>query len=97
MRTTIWFNSILLIFLLFIATGDTFLPNPLNNMSKNVRKTLNRGLINWVITENNKDNKEAKEKLITQPSKSKKKILEYPGTFFDRALEEAERQTNAVE
>lgn len=97
MRTQIWFNTLLLIALLFIATGDSFLPQPLNGISKNVRKTINKAMIDWVITEDNKDVKEAKDKGIIQPEKKKEKILQSPGEFFDRALEEAERQTNAIE
>ncbi|ACK67732.1 hypothetical protein PCC8801_3782 [Rippkaea orientalis PCC 8801] len=96
MRSKIWFNTILLIGLLFIALGDSLLPQPLKNMSKNTRKTLNKAMINWVIVEEVEAVKTPVDQLIKTSPNQDKKIFHKPGTLFDRALEEAEKQTNVT-
>ncbi len=97
MRLPIWFNTGLLFGLLFIAIGDSFLPKPLSNISLSVRKTLNKAMIDWATYEEKKEAQESLDKPIKQPKKSNKKRFESPGEFFDRVLEEAERETNAID
>lgn len=90
MRLKYWFDLGYLGILIFIGFGDSFLPKPLSTHSKNIREEIHQTIISWVSDDHKKDS----EDLIENPIIKEKVILESPDNFFERALEEAENQTN---
>jgi hypothetical protein len=77
---------VFLLGLLFISLGDTFLPKPLSTYSARTRNQINQMLISAA----GQQAKPTADKL-----KNSRYAKENVGTFFDRALEEAEKQGKA--
>ncbi len=81
---------VLLITLVFINLGDTLFSGSMGRFSQNTRNTLNQ----LVLKLSQPKDKETTEKVSEKSDKPKKTLTD---EYFDRALEEAEKQTNAIE
>ncbi|MGK7932139.1 MAG: hypothetical protein AB4041_11995 [Microcystaceae cyanobacterium] len=80
----------LIIVLTFLNLGDTLLPSSVGRFSKKTRDFLNKLTLEMTLPEKTSPSPTSEE----IPAESKKSLTD---EYFDRALEEAEKQANAVE
>ncbi len=74
----------------FILLGDKVLPKSLGNASANRRETIYKTVSKFIAQEQ----EEFKRLKETDKNPKYKVKMKTPGEYFDRALEEAEQQTN---
>lgn len=89
MRPQNLFLTLLLFAFIFISIGDQFLPPSLARISTDTRTRLNQ-LLKTPIAKTNSPSSP-----VSEPSPTPRKS--YTDAYFDRALEKAEKMTNAVE
>ncbi|MEA5536294.1 hypothetical protein [Crocosphaera sp. XPORK-15E] len=82
-------NVSLVLALAFIFLGDKVLPKSLGTVSQNTRTTLHKSIAKF-ISEEKQDFTSLKGGEATTKVKFNK-----PGTYFERTVNEAEKQTNA--
>lgn len=76
----------------FILLGDKILPKSLANASANTRERIYKTVTNFMAEE-----KEEFQRLKGADRNPKYKVkMEKPGEYFDRALEDAEKETNST-
>ncbi len=76
----------------FILLGDKVLPKSLGNVSLNTRETIYQTFTKFIT-----DEKEEFKRLKGTDRNPKYKVkMEKPGEYFDRALEDAEKETNST-
>jgi Sec-independent protein translocase protein TatA len=86
------FNGTLVLAVAFILLGDKVLPKSLGNVSSNTRNTIHKTVTEFIAEEKEIFNRGKGEK---KTAKIKTKFMK-PGTYFDQAVDEAEKQTNAT-
>ena len=89
-RLGIIFNLSLVLVLSFIFLGDKILPKVLAESSVNTRITIHKAIAKFVANEK----KEFSRLKGGETTKKREFKLHKPGTYFDKAVNEAEKQTN---
>ncbi len=86
------FNVTLVLAIAFILLGDKIFPKSLGNASANTRNKIYETVTKFIAEEKEEFSrlKGGKEK-----AKVKTKFIK-PGTYFDQAVDEAEKQTNVT-
>ncbi|MEM8780374.1 MAG: hypothetical protein AAGF26_16190 [Cyanobacteria bacterium P01_G01_bin.49] len=86
------FDVSLVLVLLFIFSGDKVLPNSLGTVSANTRTTLQKAIAKFIAEEK----AEFSRLKGGDEAKRSKFKLQKPDEYFDRAVEQAEKQTNVT-
>ena len=86
------FNLSLVLVLSFIFLGDKVLPKALAKSSINIRITIHKAIAKFIADEQTEFS-QLKGGEMTRKQEFK---LHKPGSYFDKAVDEAEKQTNVA-